>query len=298
MARYPWAWLRRVGVVGACVGAAWLLPGQQAVGQTRCSGQPHVTVGGVTGFASLADPAATRQLRASCDVGLYIHAEGWKPLDAATRARILAAFHDTGPAVVELGYANTPGGYFKNFYRPELIEQGVQADTALINGLCHDGAPGASAYIAAAKQTGLSRVAIVFAPNSGQFRTSRFSDPLWDCVRTAAKAGGALAIDAPPHVFFALQAPYQRFVLDELRWARATGLRSYYIVSPNGSGTGFAAESARLFEVLAANHAVPSDVVFETYDIQRTDAANMVGSEDAVNSVAGVAWRLLPRLPH
>ncbi len=268
-----------------------------AFGQTSCPGTPRVTVGGVTGFSDLADPIASQQLRTSCNVGLYIHAEGWKPLDAGTRTRILSNFKGSGPAVVELGYVNSPSGYFKNFYKPTFTDQGVQSDTALINGLCHDGTPGALAYTAVAKQYGLATVAVVFAPNSGQFRTSHFSDPQWDCVRAAARAGGALAIDAPPHVFFALKAPYQDFVMDEIRWARESGLKSFYIISPNGSGTRFGEEARQLLDVLNHSGVMPSNVVFETYDIQRTDAANKVGEESQPDSVAGVALRLLPRLP-
>jgi hypothetical protein len=295
------AWLRAAAppsAVGLSL-AALLLGHASAFGQglaASCAGRPRVTVGGVTGFVSLADPAATERLRRSCKVGLYIHAEAWRPLDAATRARILANFCGTGPAVVELGYVNSPKGYFKNFYKPVFLDQGVRADAALINGLCHDGTPGALAYIATAKQYGLTHVAVVFAPNSGQFRTSRFSDSQWDCVRSAGLAGGALAVDAPPHVFFALRAPYQQFVMDELRWANQNRLRSYYIISPNGSGPRFAEESGRLLDVLAAGRATPSDFVFETYDIHRTDAANQVGQEWQPGTVAGVALRLLPKL--
>ncbi len=289
--------LCRTATAVAIVVAAALLPGHAASAQTACAHQPRVSLGGVTGFSSLADPAATQQLRASCNVGLYIHAEAWRPLDAASRGRILANFRGTGLAVVELGYVNSPHGYFSNFYKPTFLDQGVRSDTALINGLCHDGRPGALAYIAVARQYGLANVAVVFAPNSGQFRTSRFSDPQWDCVRAAAMAGGALAVDAPPHVFSALKAPYQSFVMDELHWARQNGLKSFFIISPNGSGPRFAGETDRMLDVLAANGATPSNVVFETYDIQRTDAANMVGEERQPGSVAGVALRLLTKLP-
>ena len=56
------------------LGSPFLLLSHDAFGQTGCSGQPRVTIGGVTGFSDLADPVATQQLRASCNVGLYIHA--------------------------------------------------------------------------------------------------------------------------------------------------------------------------------------------------------------------------------
>lgn len=93
---YPW------GVFGGPVAAHGVqLEGRAA---DTVQGDRLVTLGGVTGLRSLADPEATRRLRASGLVGLYIHAEGWKSLDEAIRAKILANFRDTGPAIVELGF--------------------------------------------------------------------------------------------------------------------------------------------------------------------------------------------------
>ena len=85
--------------------------------------------------------------------------------------------------------------------------------------------------------------------------------------------------------------------MDELRWARENGIKSFYIISPNGSGSHFAEESSQLLDVLSHRNVMPSNVVFETYDIQRTDAANKVGKERQPDSVAGVTLQLLPKLP-
>ena len=52
--------------------AAGLLAGHAASAQPASARQPRVTVGGVIGFSSLADPAARQQLRYPYDVGLYI----------------------------------------------------------------------------------------------------------------------------------------------------------------------------------------------------------------------------------
>jgi hypothetical protein len=64
----------------------------------------------VTGFGSLVNPSATAKLRSTGRVGLYIHAEGWRPLDVNAQKKILYAFKNTGPSVVELGFSPTPEG--------------------------------------------------------------------------------------------------------------------------------------------------------------------------------------------
>jgi hypothetical protein len=193
------------------------LTGAFASGAHACSGHPRITVGGVTGFDSFADPAATGHLRKSCEVGLYIHAEGWKQLSDEEKAKILANFADTGPAVIELGFNPTPAGYFKDYYDPTFLKKGVRADTALANGLCSRGVGAAKQYIDAARNYGLKRVAIVFAPNSGQYRGADLNDPKFACPREVALYGKALAIDAPPHVFLHLDNGYRKFIAEEIR---------------------------------------------------------------------------------
>jgi hypothetical protein len=282
-------------MLGIVFGARLVLA--QTSASQSCSGDPRISVGGVGGFASLADPAATASLRRSC-VGLYIHAEGWKPIDDATKAAILANFKGTGPAAVELGFTEAPDGYFGKFYQTVFIDKGVNADTALINGLCKDGPDSALKYIAVAKRFGLTKVAVVFSPNHGQYKTAGFADPQFDCVRTAAKAGGALAIDSPPHVFFALKSGYQQFVMDEIRWANSNGIPTYFIISPNGSQSRLAQESNLLVDTLAANQAVPSNYVFEAYCKLCTDTYHQVGTENDPTSVVGVAKILLPKIAH
>jgi hypothetical protein len=272
-------------------------PHVASTGPNGCPGDPRVTVGGVTGFASLADPSATADLVKSCSVGLYIHAEAWKPLDDATRAHILSVFAKTGPAVVELGYVPTPEGYFKNFYKPTFLDKGVQSDTALINGLCAEGIAQAKRYVDAARGYGLKRVAVVFAPNSGQYKANPFADEKWSCERDAALYGGALAIDAPPHVFLGLKDGYINFIIDEIRWANQNHVATYYIVSPNASGERFADEATEVFQYFKRMNATPSNFVFETYDIHRNDVANHVGKETDPTSVVGVTKRLRPMLP-
>lgn len=273
---------------------AFCVPDTHARGgnASSCGGQ-RFAVGGVTGFRSLADSDATGQLREKYDVSLYIHAEAWRTLDDQTRSRILQNFSGTGPAVIELGYNPTGDSFFRHFYKPVFIDKGVHAEVALINGLCQDGLDNAKTYVDAARTYGLQKVAIVFTPNSGQYASYPFEDPRWTCAREIAKYGGAIAIDAPPHFYLNQPAGYRTFVEQEIRWAKDNGVKQYYILSPNASGEKFFDEAKQTIATLAGS-GLPSNFVFETYDIHRGDMANQVGSETEPDTVAGVAKRLIP----
>ena len=253
----------------------------------------QATVGGVKGFPSLANPDSTALLRKSGRVGLYLHAEAWRPLDADTQKTILKVFENTGPSVVELGFNATSKGYFKNFYKVGFIDRGVFAETALVNGLSKAEKDQAHDYIDNARLYGLKRVAPVFSPNSGQFKTSSFSDARWNNLRETALYGGALAIDSPPHVFLALGQKYQQFVIDEITWARSQHIPVYAIISANASKERFFKESRSMLGVLRRNNAPPSHYVLETYDLKFLDSPNTVGGESEKGTLLNVALELL-----
>jgi hypothetical protein len=72
---------------------------------------------------------------------------------------------------------------------------------------------------------------------------------------------------------------------------------AYYIVSPNASGDKFAAETEEVLRDLKQLDAAPNDYVFETYDVDRTDAANHVGTDSDAATLTGVLRQVLPSVP-
>jgi hypothetical protein len=106
-------------------------------------------------------------------------------------------------------------------------------------------------------------------------------------------------VDSPPSFFLRNPIGYQRFVEDELRWARAEGLVATLIISPpGGSGGDFAAYTKLMLRQLSSENALPTAYVVENYRSHPPpDFRNLVGSESDIQSVAGVALWVAQNTP-
>ncbi|MBM2765941.1 hypothetical protein [Burkholderia anthina] len=257
----------------------------------------NIFVGGVTGFDSLANPENTEFLRKSCRVALYVHGYIWTRTAPEVQKEILASFK--GDLMeVELGLTNNPDNWFEHGYKRKYIDAGVHAKRAHVNGFKSDRADVWGEFVTAARSYGIETVAPIFSPNSRQYVGAPFSSSSWDVLRRAAKMGGGLTTDSPPHYFLRQPREYQRFVLDEVSWAKHAGLHTTFIISPNNSGDKFLDETKRTIDFLSKNDAIPNSWVVENYNSKAgVSYLNKIGSENNSESVLGVASWLVKNAP-
>lgn len=261
-----------------------------------------IAVGGVDGFASLANPANTTILRASCEISLYIHDYIWTrlPPGHGTRRKILQIFKTTGPAVLELGASPDAAAYFGPYYRHNYTAHRVVAHIANINGAENLTLPQWKAYVAAARTDGLKILALDWAPNGPIFwHHGKIDRKIWNRIKHRAAIGGGLTVDAPPSFFFSYTPDYRRFVVHEIQWTKAHHLLSTLIISPNVAGIRFLADTQQMIAYLKARHALPDHYIVENYAPLPVPKhlINLVGAETDSRSITGVALWLLTTLP-
>jgi len=236
-----------------------------------------VAVGGLNPVAtlhslpSLANPANTSKLLATCRARLYLHWVGWIVLSYQERQSLAAAawqgfggvtlesnFYSsvvTGKPVLKLAAApiDTPADIINSLTNPNhdytyfsfLAPWLIGPDEVLLNGFqdsCLSAAQSAQqvaewkGIIDQYRAAGVATVSVIFSPNnwgSGGCRVAgKFSDRAWDAVKRVARYGGGLALDAPPYFFFKQPEAYRAFTLAEIAWARANGVKVSVIVSP------------------------------------------------------------------
>ena len=263
-----------------------------------------IAVGGVDGFASLANPENTRELRSSGRVRLYVHKEAWFKTDAKTQAAIVRAFAGTGPASLEVGESGNPKEYWPRIMK-SFRAAGLAPDQANVNAAKPSKSsltvPQWKAYVDEARSLGIRVVAPVITPNDRSWINSPFSAPAWDEVRERATYGGGLTVDSPAWFFLRQPRGYQRFVEDELIWARKAGLQATLILSPprdNAKMGDFDGQSRKMLQVLNAADASPNAYVIENYmGKPPPNFRYMIGNEHDPQSITGFAQWVVHNIP-
>lgn len=256
---------------------------------------PSVAVGGVAGLEALADPDASRGLRADGHVGLYIHDYAWTRLPLARRRQILALF--PGPQDVELGLVPDPARWFRTVWEPQYAALGVRGRTAHVNGLGATRGRTWRLFVDEARRHGFTSVAPVMAPNSRQYVAHPFGSPHWDYLRQAALYGGGLTTDAPSDHFLTEPPGYRAFVAAELAWARSQHLVAAFIVSPGRSGRSFWPDTERVLAGLRTADIEPDLFIVENYEpAAESDYPNPVGRDDEPGTIAATALSIARQL--
>jgi len=258
------------------------------------SSSADIAVGGVDGIEALADPHNTERLRASGRVRLYVHTWAWDNIDNTKRAALARPFEGTGPASAEVAEAPNFDQYlpkrFAYFRAAGLTVDELNVNTAslltfkLSEQKWHE-------YVDFARANGVRIVAPVFAPNDRTSWEEPFGLPKWDTLRERARYGGGITVDSPPYYFLRQSPGYQKFVEDEIRWARGEGLKATWIISPaRESKYHFLDETRKVLRRLEQDDALPSAYIVENYFSKPPEHFRFViGNERDSESIAGVA---------
>jgi len=261
---------------------------------SMCEEETIVAIGGIAGFDDLVNPESTDQLRAFCQIRLYIHTNAWLRASEDTRKAIAAIF--SGPQDVEFGLWKNPQRFFRYQYARDFESFGIQGENAFVNGLMPSRMDGWRLFVDEAKKAGYQTVSPVVSPNSNQYREHPFDDEYWDYVREAARYGGGLITDAPSDFFWNQRAEYRRFIVREIQWTNKEGLHSGFIISPGRSGDDFLSLTQKTLSFLKDNDALPGEFVVENYkDSPRAGYRNTVGDESEDSTIASVALWLVSR---
>lgn len=274
---------------------------REAVASTA---ERDVAVGGVDGFESLANPENTQELRSSGRVRLYVHKEAWFKTDAKTQAAIVRVFSGTGPASLEVGEAGAPKEYWPRIMK-SFRAAGLAPDQAHVNAAKPSKSsltvPQWKAYVDEARSLGIKVVAPVITPNDRSWVGSPFSAPAWDDVRARARYGGGLTVDSPSWFFLRQPQGYQRFVEDELIWARKAGLQATLILSPpreNAKMGDFDGQTRKMLQILSSADASPTAFVIENYmGKPPPNFRYMIGNEHDPQSITGFANWIVHNVP-
>ncbi len=300
----------------------------------------------VHSLPSLANPDNTGKLLATCRARLYLHWVGWIVLSYQERQALAEAaslgfggvtlesnFYSsvvTGKTVLPLAIApiDTPADIINGISNPNhdytffsfLAPWRIGPDEVLLNGFqdsCLTPAQSAQqvaewlAMIDQYRAAGVRNVAVIFSPNNwgsgGCNVQGKFSDPAWDAVKQVARYGGGIALDTPPYFFFNQPEAYRAFSLQEIAWARATGVRVSVIVSPPPDDTvaqSLYARQTRDFvqRIKAESNGqttyFPDAWVAEDYNPFQDPADPTVpASEDSPDSITAVALWLARHAP-
>ncbi|WP_146123146.1 hypothetical protein [Burkholderia multivorans] len=248
-----------------------------------------VFVGGVIGFDALERAATSAPFRDTCRGGLYIHAYIWAKLSDSQREKILLNFSGL-PTEIEIGIPRNAESWFKQVFKKQYLDIGVNARHAHVNGFNQQSFLVWADFVRVARDYKLEIVAPVFSPNGGQYKQEPFKSSRWDFLREGAKIGGGLTTDSPPTFFLGQPEAYRNFVVDEIKWANGEGLRSTFIISPNKAGPNFMADTQRAVDYLDKRGALPAAWVVENYDaVVPTSYINRIGDTSNKNTVLGVA---------
>ena len=259
-----------------------------AIGAASKAASPVIAIGGVAGFADLADANGTARLRRQANVRLYIHNTAWIAASPALRRRVLSVFGSSAPCDIELGEVDDAAGWFAGAWRELYLAYGVRPGRAHVNVSSLEAAW--ETYVHVARQAGFRSVSPILTPNLREFRRGAFDAPVWSNKRDAARAGGGITTDSPVTTYFDMPEAYRKYVAAELAWARSHGLWSAFIVSPGRSGQRFASLLKAQHADLKRRGCAPDEYIVENYEPNPPSSyVNMVGSEAQANSIAGVS---------
>ena len=252
-----------------------------------------IAVGGVDGFDIYSDAAASSQLRATKRARLYVHDFIWQRLTEDRRKAIVAAFSGTGPASLEVGVSSHSQPFWEQHFQT-YAGAGLIADQAhanLAQGAAALSIPQWRAFVDAGKLFGLKMVAPIFAPNDREWMTRTFNSPSWNALKSMAEYGGGLTIDSPPWYYLTHPKEYQAFVQAEVKWSRAAGITSTWIVSPprvpNGKMLG---PTMEMLTRLTSDNALPDQFIVENYMASPPIGfRNVVGNDRTPDTISSVA---------
>jgi YD repeat-containing protein len=280
----------------------------------------QVTIGGIQGFGDLSNAKNVAELLATGRVSLYMHwaamYEGaydvsWIPgvNDAGLLPSIAGVFDNTGGGVLELndnsGQTNAQvSAYFQGILVQAVQDEGFGPVECNVNLGDYTDANSLSTFeqfVSIGESYGLQNFAPVFSPNNLTWDLSSFLDPAWSYIRSDALLGRGLAIDAPPSFYEncgSLTSEYEKFTQQEIKWGISNGLRVSVIISPDGSGTNFLADTEQFVESLVDAGAVPTQWDVENYDVNvPSNYPNVVGSESTPDTIANVALWVADNAP-
>lgn len=265
-----------INIAAACAAAAAPFPAWCAAATCQPRDKP-VYVGGVVGFESLADPAATAQLRATGRAGLYMHFSALPPALATNQlAPVYDVFRGTGNGVTELGYGFLFNpDFFGRQYQVFFNNLGQAPWAALVNAQDNyiqskiQTLQGWKDQVATARTLGIGLFVPVAAPNDNiGVEEDPASSPVFAFLRDVSLIAGGIAVDAPPHYFLEAHpaAPqYRLWLVRWVHWAAAHGLRVFWIISPDTSGAKFLADTQAEVAFLSAADALPHHWIVENY---------------------------------
>lgn len=262
-------------------------------------GKP-VYVGGVAGFDSLGDPAASAQLRATGRVGLYMHFNALVPaLSAGRLAPIYDTFRPTGNGIAEFGYSFLTNPQFINGQFAAFFTGLGQSPWAAVVNAPDNFVTNPTqtpeqwkGMAATARRLGISMIVPVTAPNDNVgINEDPAIHPSFALMRSVAQAMGGVAIDAPPAFFLhnnPLAVPYRTWMVRWVRWAAGMGLRVFWIISPDTSGAEFLSDTQTMVAYLASHDALPHTWIVENYDTFTTlDRVDVVAGGSGYTHAAG-----------
>ncbi len=260
----------------------------------------QVYVGGVAGFDSLGDPAASAQLRATGRVGLYMHFNALVPaLSAGRLAPIYDTFRPTGNGIAEFGYSFLTNPQFINGQFAAFFTGLGQSPWAAVMNAPDNFVTNPTQTLeqwkdmaATARRLGINMIVPVTAPNDNVgINEDPAIHPSFALMRSVAQAMGGVAIDAPPAFFLhnnPLAVPYRTWMVRWVRWAAGMGLQVFWIVSPDTSGTEFLSDTQTMVAYLASHDALPHTWIVENYDTFTTlDRVDVVAGGSGYTYAAG-----------
>jgi hypothetical protein len=136
------------------------------------------------------------------------------------------------------------------------------------------------------ESAGLSQVVgQYYSPNDGVSYNTPFAEPSWDNLRTNARIGGALCIDAPPQYYLGMPEAYRQFTADEVAWAIQNGIVVVFSLFPMQSSDEWS-DAEQLVMDQRRRGATPSSWAVNGYYASVADAVHPIGSEgDSTDSM-------------
>lgn len=285
-----------------------------------------ITFGGMAGFDLLINPNFSTDLRSSGRAGLYLHGAVMTDLTNNDETSVLDSLvslfnpyggqnaelslldvYNTGLSIntvnLEALVASDFALWIANTVLQRYLTPGLIPETGTYDCSTRDMAenPSDFTYLWEALNDSpstplLETMATICTPNEYQDSLlPPFSDPTWQFLRDGALYSNAVAFDAPPTAYLSGFGPnYRQWVVDHIVWAKANGVRTYVIISPNGAQGDFLSATQQFIAHLEANNARPSN--WQVVDYSQNTAEpipagylNYCGDENVSQSITNIA---------
>ena len=277
----------------------------QTAGAPATAHSMKIFAGGVAGVEALARPEASAKFR-EAGGGLYLHNNGWADLSPAQQRQTLANFKNL-PVAIELGFGGSPGAAqaWAERLRSGYLTLGIKPAFIAANAFAGNNKPTAAQWAAFSKALRATNL-----PASTQilptFEFANFGENISTLTENTVskrqdfqdiiRIAGGLVLDSPPGYVFSREDNYRAWLIDAIHWCRKQGLTVVWIASPHTFGDRFLQDTEKFLGFLRQNGAMPTAIVVENYtDSPPRNYPNVVGQEDMLNTVLGVALYLLGR---